>query len=122
MIKISATLFTIAIVIAWTFVPGSSGALASEDGPRERSKTGQETPDLVEIDAITSATTRYLPVQFRHKVHAEAYEIACKTCHASKPSGDLRVYYHRLCLGCHAAKGEASTTRPDCFSCHVERQ
>lgn len=122
MVKISATLFTFAIVIAWTFVPGPSGALASGDVPMEISKTEQEAPDLVEIDAITSATTRYLPVQFTHKVHAEEYEIACKTCHESKPSGDLRVYYHRLCVGCHAANGGGTTAPPDCFSCHVERK
>ena len=122
MIKMSATLFTLAIVLAWTFVPGPTGSLASENAPQEISKTEQEAPDLVEIDAITSATTRYLPIQFTHRVHVEEYEIECKACHELKPSGDLRVYYHRLCVGCHAAKEGISAAPPDCFSCHVERQ
>ncbi len=82
----------------------------------------REAPPVVEIDAVTSATTRYLPVQFNHQGHAELYDIQCKGCHTEEPHGDLRVYYHRLCIGCHLARlGEDTKAPPDCFVCHTER-
>jgi len=81
-----------------------------------------EAPPIVEIDAVTSATTRYMPVQLNHQAHAELYDIQCRDCHAEKPHGDLNAYYHRLCLGCHRARqGEGAKGPPDCFVCHRER-
>ena len=90
--------------------------------PADPTAEHREAPPVVEIDAITSATTRYLPVQFNHQGHAELYDIQCKGCHTEEPRGDLRVYYHRLCLGCHIARqGEGTKEPPDCFVCHTER-
>ena len=88
------------------------------DSPGDRVKA----PDIIEIDAITSATTRYLPVRFHHQDHAELYGIECKVCHTNKPGGDLKEYYHSLCLGCHKIKKEGVVLGPStCFTCHQER-
>ena len=83
-------------------------------------ESAHQAPPVVEIDAVTSATTRYLPVRFPHEDHAEAFDLECKQCHETRPHGDLEAYYHRLCLGCHRA--DEAKTPPDCFQCHKERR
>ncbi len=111
------------LVLAAGHVAGEpAGEKAAPSPPADPAAAQSEAPPVVEIDAVTSATTRYLPVRFNHQGHAELYDIQCKGCHTGEPHGDLRVYYHRLCLGCHLAGQEEDTKEPpDCFVCHTER-
>jgi Class III cytochrome C family len=96
------------------------------------------------LDAMTSPTTRYVPVVFAtHDSHAQRLQGQCKTCHhdldetgkipaacsschnVAKAPVKLADAMHKSCRGCHMAnkKEDGKSTAPvECMGCHKERQ
>lgn len=95
----------------------------------------EETPKTFLLDELSS---KYLPVLFSHKSHAQMIEMtgSCESCHhyntigpilscsncheksrvrndISKP--DLMAAFHRQCIGCHSEWN----SKNDCNSCHT---
>jgi hypothetical protein len=93
-----------------------------------------EAPESILLDELT---TKYLPILFDHKLHAEMAGMSdnCATCHHYSPEGeippcrschpkdqspvnlaqpDLKTAYHRQCLVCHSQWAHEAT----CDVCH----
>jgi hypothetical protein len=99
-------------------------------------------PERIEIDDVTRATHRYLPVTFYHGKHINEFGVACVTCHHDQDetftSGDAplcidchsagtEIGYkdsmHRSCVICHIDEVAIGKEPPtDCFGCHPERK
>jgi len=98
-------------------------------------------PDVMKIDDITKATTRYLPVNFKHAYHQNDLGITCVTCHhtndddfsegvpplcSSCHNMDSEIAFkdamHKSCVVCHLEVEEQGDTPPtECLECHVQR-
>lgn len=95
----------------------------------------EESPENVILDELTA---RYVPVEFRHRLHASMSEFGggCKSCHHHRAEGriapckechslapdkadlarpSLKGAYHRQCLGCHREWSHATK----CAECHA---
>jgi hypothetical protein len=100
-------------------------------------QTAEEGPDVIKIDKLVS---KYQPVTFSHKVHAQMSEMSggCANCHHYNISGpilpcsdchsverkrediskpDLQAAYHRQCINCHKEWSHST----NCTSCHLEK-
>jgi prolycopene isomerase len=114
-----------------------------EEGWEEQYKVSKPV-----IDAYTSVTPRYLPVEFSsHDMHIEQLTYRCRICHhelssdSKKPPSqpqscadchdiknapvDLASAMHSACRGCHieTRKKDGESTAPvECLDCHRERE
>lgn len=95
----------------------------------------------VKIDDTTKATSRYLPVEFKHRYHQEDLDISCITCHHTEDddfvsgtpaqcrachNADSEISFkdsmHQTCVVCHRKElAEGKTPPTDCLDCHTER-
>jgi len=99
-------------------------------------------PTVMKIDDVTKATTRYLPVNFKHAYHQDDLGITCVTCHhtnaqdftegvpptcsschnAKTEELSLKDAMHKSCVVCHLEMEEQGETPPtECLDCHVQR-
>ncbi len=107
--------------------------------PRSEMVTINQSPDQApEVEVLKELSSRYMPVVFSHKLHAQMSQMSggCGTCHhyntvgpiqpcinchetsrkradISKP--DLEAAYHRQCINCHREWSHSN----DCTSCHA---
>lgn len=106
---------------------------------------GAKAPDIIKpvLDAVTEATTRYIPVTFlSHKRHIGLPKMNCATCHHdikgnggktpkrcsnchNKPDAkiNLKDAMHTTCVGCHLEMATPQRFSPPrkCLGCHKER-
>lgn len=96
-----------------------------------------EGPETIEMNYLSKPDSKYGPVNFSHKLHAEMSNISggCQLCHHYNPPGsiigcrscheterkrtdllkpDLKGAYHRLCIDCHRKWDESN----NCGFCH----
>ncbi len=128
------------LIALWGFGALDRADFADASQSEETAEAKDKTGAMI-LDSVTSATTRYEPVEFTtHDKHAEAFN--CRTCHNDISNNDetpascsschnkpgakasLMKAMHTRCRGCHIKqkeKNKESEAPVSCLGCHTER-
>jgi len=138
--RVRPTLLGLVLVVCtMALAQGSTDPEPVSDEPTPPAEPQAPTGPLATppvLDAVTGATSRYLPVPFAsHNAHAgrvdcvhchhdaeAAPTTGCSTCHGLAGFQiDLKTALHASCLQCHRDQDAASGAPVHCLGCHQER-
>ncbi len=143
LIKVFPAVLWVLSLASFTFADKTSIVWAEQTEVQSNTTGTGQKKEVFILDAITEATTRYMPLIFKeHELHIRLAGNDCRRCHHKQKgentcrkcsschgmhdaSLNMKEAMHKTCVGCHREtlqKNPGVNAPIRCLDCHTERK